>query len=105
MRDINSTGTKNWKSTSVWMRGLFMILFGFIGGFARFMVTLIAVFQFFSLLLAGKPNAALKLFGQSLNNYIYQINDFLTVNSNKYPFPLSGWPDDKSAYKYSSRDL
>jgi len=105
MRDVNSTETKNWKSTSVWMRGLFMILFGFIGGFARFMVTLIAVIQFFSLLITGKANAGLRLFGQSLNNYIYQINEFLTVNSDKYPFPLSGWPDDKSAYKYSSRDL
>jgi len=99
MREINSTETKNWQNTSVWMRGLFMILFGFIGGFARFMITLIAIIQFFSLLLTRKPNSGLKLFGQSLNNYIYQINEFLTANSDKYPFPLSGWPDDKSKYR------
>jgi hypothetical protein len=99
MREINSTETKNWQNTSVWMRGLFMILFGFIGGFARFMITLIAVFQFFSLLLTRKSNSGLKLFGQSLNNYIYQINEFLTVNSDKYPFPLSSWPDDISKYR------
>lgn len=103
MKDINSTGRKNWQNTSVWMRGLFMILFGFIGGFARFMITLIAIFQFFSLLLTRKANSGLKLFGQSLNNYIYQINEFLTANSDTYPFPLSGWPEDKTTYKYSSR--
>jgi len=104
MRDINSTETKNWQNTNVWLRGLFMILFGFIGGFARFFITLIAVFQFFSLLLTREANKPLKQFGQSLNNYIYQINDFLTANSDKYPFPLSGWPSDRSEYRYSVKD-
>ena len=96
MRDINSSDTKNWKNTSVWLRGLFMLLFGFIGGFARFLITLIAIVQFGSMLLTKKPNTGLKLFGQSLNNYIYQINDFLTANSESYPFPLSGWPSNRN---------
>lgn len=98
MQDINDVKTKNWQNSSVWIRGVFMILFGFIGGFARFIITLIAIFQFFSLLVTRKPNSGLKLFGESLNNYIYQINQFLTANSDKYPFPLSGWPDNKSHY-------
>ncbi|GLX78995.1 hypothetical protein tinsulaeT_23350 [Thalassotalea insulae] len=102
-RATNET-TRNWQNTSVWLRGLFMLLFGFIGGFARFLVTIIAVFQFFSLLLTRKANAPLKSFGESLNNYIYQINQFLTVNSEQYPFPLSSWPDEKPVYRYSPRD-
>ncbi len=93
--------SKNWRNTSVWFRGVMMILFGFIGGFARFLITLIAVFQFFSLLLTRKANSPLQAFGQSLNNYIYQINQFLTVNSDKYPFPLSSWPDEKPRYRYT----
>ena len=100
MRDINTTTTKtkNWQNTSVWVRGVFMLIFGFIGGFARFAITIIAICQFFSMLVTRKPNSALKLFGLSLNNYIFQINAFLTANSDKYPFPLSGWPEDKNNY-------
>lgn len=104
MQDINSIEKKNWQSASTWMRGLFMLLFGFIAGFTRFLITIIAVFQFFCVLAIGKPNSALKVFGQSLNNYIYQINQFLTMNSDKYPFPLSGWPEDKPHYRYTPRD-
>ena len=32
------------------------------------------------------------------NNYVYQINQFLTVNSERYPFPFADWPDS-----YTSR--
>lgn len=103
MRTVNASGRKNWQNTSVWLRGVFMILFGFIGGFARFIITLIAIFQFFSLLITRKPNSGLQLFGQSLNNYIYQINEFLTANTDTYPFPLSGWPEDKKEVRYESK--
>lgn len=103
MRDVNSDSKKNWQSANTWMRGLFMLLFGFVAGFTRFLITIIAVFQFVCLLVTGKPNTALKRFGFSLNNYIYQINQFLTLNSDKYPFPLSSWPEEKPHYRYSPR--
>jgi len=86
-----STG-KSWQNTNVWKRGLAMLLFGFLAGFARLGITLIAVFQFISLLFTEKPNAQLVKFGQGLNTYLYQINQFLTVNSERYPFPFSTWP-------------
>ena len=104
MKDINTHSKKNWQSPSTWLRGLFMLLFGFIAGVARFLITIIAVFQFFCLLATGRANPALKTFGQSLNNYIYQINQFLTLNSDKYPFPLSSWPEDKPHYRYSPKN-
>ena len=81
-----------WKNTDVWKRGLGMLLFGLVGGFARFVICIIAVFQFFSLLFTEKPNQQLLTFGQSLNTYLYQINQFLTINSELYPFPMSDWP-------------
>lgn len=103
MRDINSVEKKHGFTASNLIRGAFMLLFGMVAGFVRFLITLIAVFQFFCLLFTGKANPALKSFGQSLNNYIYQINQFLTANTEKYPFPLSGWPE-KPHYRYSPRD-
>ncbi|OKY27313.1 MULTISPECIES: DUF4389 domain-containing protein [Thalassotalea] len=104
MREINSTEKKNWLSASTWLRGLFMLLFGFIAGFTRFIITLIAIFQFLSLLATGRGNTHLKSFGESLNNYIYHINQFLTLNTDKYPFPLSSWPEEKPHYRYTPRD-
>lgn len=89
---------KSWKNIGVWQRGLAMLLFGFIGGFIRFFISLIAIFQFITLLFTSKPNRQLLKLGQSLNNYVYQINQFLTVNSEKYPFPFADWPDS-----YTSR--
>ncbi|WP_286234512.1 DUF4389 domain-containing protein [Thalassotalea sediminis] len=103
MKDIHSVEKKNWLSAGTWLRGLFMLLFGFIAGFVRFIITMIAIFQFLFLLVTGRANNHLKSLGQSLNNYIYQINQFLTLNTDKYPFPLSDWPEDKPHYRYTHR--
>lgn len=103
--DINPEAIdKPWKNTNVWKRGLAMLLFGFAGGFTRFVICIIAVFQFFSLLFVEKPNQQLVTFGQGLNTYMYQINQFLTVNSEIYPFPCSDWPNGvpENVYKEAS---
>lgn len=81
-----------WKNTNVWKRGIAMVLYGFVGGLGRFLICILAVFQFFSLLLTTQPNPKLQEFGQSLNTYLYQINQFLTVNSEQYPYPMTDWP-------------
>jgi hypothetical protein len=83
---------KAWQNTNVWKRGLAMLLFGFIAGFVRFIITMISLFQFISLLLTEKPNFPLMKFGQNLNTYLYQVNQFLTINSEIYPFPFAEWP-------------
>lgn len=70
-----------------------MLGYAFIAGFVRIGITLMAIFQFFSLLFSEKPNQPLVKFGQHLNTYLYQINQFLTVNSEVYPFPFADWPD------------
>ena len=64
----------------------------FIAGFGRFIITMISLFQFISLLFTEKPNEPLIKFGQTLNTYLYDINQFLTVNTEAYPFPFSDWP-------------
>lgn len=89
--DLNTE--KTWHNKNALKRGIAMLGFGFIAGFVRLGITLIAVFQFFSLLFAEKPNLPLVKFGQNLNTFLYQINQFLTVNSEMYPFPFADWPD------------
>lgn len=87
---------KAWKNPGIWQRGLAMLCFGFISGFIRLFITLIAIFQFITLLFTQKPNRPLLALGQSLNSYIYQINQFLTINSETYPFPFTDWPDGRT---------
>lgn len=82
-----------WHNKNVLKRGVAMLGYGFVGGFVRVGITLIAIFQFLSLLFAEKPNQPLIAFGQNLNTYLYQINQFLTVNAEVYPFPFAEWPE------------
>lgn len=89
----NTTIEKTWHNKNAMKRGIAMLGYGFIAGFVRVVITLIAIFQFFSLLFSEKPNQPLVKFGQNLNTYQYQINQFLTVNSEMYPFPFADWPD------------
>lgn len=84
---------KSWHNKNAIKRGIAMLGYGFVAGFVRLGITLIAIFQFFSLLFSEKPNQPLVEFGQNLNTYQYQINQFLTVNSEMYPFPFADWPD------------
>lgn len=91
---INELNTeKTWHNKNVLKRGIAMLGYGFVAGFVRLGITLIAIFQFISLLFSEKSNQPLVIFGQNLNTYLYQINQFLTINSEMYPFPFADWPD------------
>jgi len=91
-QDESST-KKSWEKKSIWKRGLAMLGFGFLAGFVRLSITLIAIFQFLALLFTEEPNKPLIKFGQSLNTYQYQINQFLTINTEEYPFPFADFPE------------
>lgn len=87
------------QKTETWMRGLYMLLFIFIYGFAKFLIVLVMLFQFFSTVLTGNTNTQLLKFSQNLAKYVYQIIIFLTYNTEQRPFPFSAWPnvaDDNS---------
>ena len=76
-----------------WKRGIFMIVFAIISGIAKLVVTLVAVFQFITLLFNGQPNVSLIPFGQNLSTYLYQITLFLVFKTDERPFPFSAFPD------------
>ncbi|MFV2060966.1 MAG: DUF4389 domain-containing protein, partial [Gammaproteobacteria bacterium] len=69
---------KHYKDRSVWKRGLYMLLFSFLLGVAKFVAFVVVLFLFLSVLFTGEPNDKLVKFGQSLSSYQYQILVFLT---------------------------
>jgi hypothetical protein len=76
-----------------WKRGLFMVVFAIISGVAKLVVTLVAVFQFITLLFKGEVNESVIPFGQNLSTYLYQITLFLTFKTDEMPFPFLDFPD------------
>ena len=86
----NNTGT-------IWKRGLYMLLFAFLIGVAKFITFLVVVLQFFLILVNGAPNNQLLAFGKSLSVYTYQIMLFLTFNSETQPYPFDEWPSKNAS--------
>ena len=85
--------TEFYKNRSVWVRGLFMLLFIFLMGVAKFVMFVVVVMQFLVVLFTAQANENLVLFGKSLSVYQYQIMLFLTYNSEFRPFPVGRWPE------------
>ena len=83
----------NIKSSSVWKRGFFMLLFAVFYGVAEFVLAVLAIFQFGSALFTGSANDKVARFGQTLARYIFEIVRFVTFNTEKKPFPFSDWPE------------
>lgn len=93
---MNEEVRDNLKSKSIWLRGFFMLLFAIFHGVAEFVLAVVAIFQFGAALITGKPNANAARFGNSLGQYIFQIAQFVTFNSEEKPFPFSSWPESRS---------
>jgi len=79
---------------NVWMRLLFMLLFGVIYAVTRIVFVAIVILQFMWVLLTGEKNRPLLSFGSQLSTFVYQIYRYLTFNTEYRPFPFSVWPDD-----------
>ncbi len=82
-----------------WMRGLFMVVFSIISIVARLIVTLVAIFQFVTLLFKGQINKTVLPLGQNLSTYLYQITLFLTFKTDEMPFPFLSFPDGTPSSK------
>ena len=84
---------ENVKNPQVWLRGLFIAIFGVILYFAFILVWLLVVFQFVSKLLTGNVNLQLADFSSGLLRYISGILGYITFQSDEKPFPFSPWPE------------
>jgi hypothetical protein len=83
---------RGFRSRQTWVRGFFMLIFLFALWFMRLLITIVAVFQFGALLIAGHPLEPLMPFGRGLALYVQQMTLFLTFNTEELPFPFSPWP-------------
>ena len=87
----------NVKNQAVWLRGLFILIFGVILYFAFILVWLLVVFQFVSKVVTGNLNRQLADFSSGLLRYISQILGYITFQSDERPFPFSPWPEADKA--------
>ncbi len=83
---------ENLKQKSIWMRGLYMILFSLFYSIAEIVLFTSVIVQFFFKLFTGETNPQLLKLGQSIATYIYQIIQFLTFKSEYHVYPLGAWP-------------
>jgi len=79
---------------NVWMRLLFMMLFGVIYTVTRFVLIVVVALQFMWVLFTADKNRPLLSFGNQLSTFVYQIYRYLTFNTEHRPFPFSDWPSD-----------
>ncbi|MDH3695144.1 MAG: DUF4389 domain-containing protein [Gammaproteobacteria bacterium] len=80
------------RESGTWWRLLWILVFAFIYSVAEFVVVAVVVIQFGFVLFKGTRNAKLLEFGESLSEFIYQILQYVTFNSDERPFPFGEWP-------------
>lgn len=84
---------ENAKNVDVWIRGLFILIFGVILYFIFGIIWLLVIFQFITKVLTGNLNSNLSSFSDSLTRYVFQILLYITFQSEERPFPFSPWPE------------
>ncbi len=89
---MNNDIKENVKQKSIWMRGLYMLMFALFYSIAEVVLFAVVIVQFFFQLFTGKTNPRLLKLGQEIATYIYQIIQFLTFNSDYHSYPLGAWP-------------
>lgn len=88
---------ENVKNPDVWLRGLFILIFGVILYFVIILVWLVVVFQFVTKLLTGDLNRHVADFNGGLLRYISLVLGYITFQSDDKPFPFSPWPEQAAA--------
>lgn len=80
------------KKVDVWIRGLFILVFGVIFYFLYIIIWLLVLFQFITKVVTGNLNEQLMQFSNGLTRYAFQILNYITFQSEERPFPFSPWP-------------
>lgn len=86
----------NISDESIWLRGVFIMIFGMIYYIAKIVVFAVVIMQFFVVLINGDKNQKLLHLGDGLSHFIFQILQYITFNSDDKPFPFSDWPSSTS---------
>lgn len=84
----------NIKQPSVWIRVLFMVVFGIASYLLLLpLIIILSIAQALFTLITGEPNENLRYFSATLVLYVSQIIRFLTYLSEDKPFPFSDFPE------------
>jgi len=95
----------NLKQTSHWVRVPFMLAYGFVLYLIFVPVAIVMMTaQILFALITGESNRNLRGLGSVVQQYVSQIIDYITYNSNERPFPFSDFPEeDLSVVEKSAR--
>ncbi len=88
---------ENVKNVDVWIRGLFIVIFGVILYFLFGVIWLLVIFQFLTKVITGNLNQNLSNFSTGLTEYAFQILLYITFQSEERPFPFSPWPSGQGS--------
>lgn len=91
MNDIEQDQDTYGSEGSIWMRGLFMLIFAAFFALAETVLAVMAVVQFFWMLFAREKNRALADFGASLGRWMGRVAEFQTGGTEEKPFPWGRW--------------
>jgi hypothetical protein len=96
-REDPSDLQKNVKSKNTWLRLFFILVMGVAWSIAGFVTSVVVIANFLYLLLTGGTNDKLTSLGHSMATYLFQIIDYMTMNTEERPFPFDlDWPDGQA---------
>lgn len=78
---------------SIWIRGLYMLLFALFYSVAELVLWTVVLVQFGYRVFNDSSHPRLLELGASVARYIYQVLRFLSFNTEVMPFPFSDWPE------------
>ena len=89
---MSNNNQTNLASADLWIRLVYMVLFGALSWLARVVILIIAAIQFLLVLLAGNGNGNLRQLGDGIARWTQQAYAFLTFASDDKPYPFQDWP-------------
>ncbi|BCE02540.1 DUF4389 domain-containing protein [Marinicellulosiphila megalodicopiae] len=81
------------------IRFFVMILYAFVLNISISVIMIIGFVQWLMRIIRDDEIVRLTQFSANLNEYNYQIGQFLTLNEEQKPFPFSDWPDSQDLVK------
>ena len=82
----------NLTNPDLWIRLIYMIIFGLLSGLARWVIVVIAILQFLMVLLAREENRNLRELGDGIAEWTEQCFRFLCFGTEQKPYPFQEWP-------------
>jgi len=96
MNSHTNSETKPVREKSLWVRALYMLVFLLAFGISESVLYLLTIIGLIYRAIKGETNQHLVNFGHSLGQYVQQITDYLSFNTDTEPFPFDRWPGNQT---------